>query len=59
VNWVRSSRCHTSSCCVEVARNKGHVLVRQSDQPDTVVSFTEDEWRVFLAGVRDGEFGVS
>jgi hypothetical protein len=59
VNWVRSSYCHTSSCCVEVARDEGRVLVRQSDNPDTVGSFTEDEWRVFLAGVRDGEFGVS
>jgi hypothetical protein len=33
------------------------VRVRNSTAPDRIVTFSKEEWRVFLAGVRDGEFG--
>jgi hypothetical protein len=57
---------HTASACtlggcVEVgASTKAHVvLVRNSTRPDEVASFTADEWRVFVAGVKAGEFDLS
>jgi hypothetical protein len=34
------------------------VLVRNSTTPGTVVAFTKEEWRVFTAAVRLGEFEV-
>jgi hypothetical protein len=43
--------------CVEVGRSGDEVLVRDSKDPaGPVLHFTADEWRAFLAGVRDGEF---
>jgi hypothetical protein len=33
------------------------ILMRDSKNPDgPVLAFTEDEWRAFIAGVKDGEF---
>ena len=53
--WLRSSHCDTGSC-VEVHIAPDRVLVRNSQQPDVVVEFDPAEWRVFVAGVLDGEF---
>jgi Domain of unknown function (DUF397) len=50
----KSVRCDTGSC-VEVAMGD-EVYVRNSTAPDRVVTFSKEEWQVFVAGVRDGEF---
>jgi hypothetical protein len=42
--------------CVEVARCPCGVRVRDSKDPDVVLTFTWDEWAAFIAGARDGEF---
>lgn len=43
--------------CVEVAHKDHLIGVRDSKNPDgPVLAYTEDEWRVFLTGVRNGEF---
>ncbi len=59
--WVKSSRSSGSGSgdCVEVARNlDGVVAVRDSKNPDgPVLVFTPSEWRAFLDGAKDGEFG--
>lgn len=55
----RSSRCKADSpMCVEVDTDMpGVVHVRDSKEIDgSVLAFTADEWRTFVAGVRDGEF---
>lgn len=44
--------------CVEVAFLGDNVAVRNSDGPNgPIVFYTMEEWRAFLAGVREGEFG--
>ncbi|MFG1605516.1 DUF397 domain-containing protein [Actinoplanes sp. NPDC049265] len=48
--WRRSRRC-TGGNCVEVAKLDGHVLVRNSAEPEVVVTFSHAEWAAFLAGV--------
>jgi hypothetical protein len=54
--WRKSSRCAAGSC-VEVAKVAGEYLIRDSKDPaGTVLSFTEEEWAAFLAGVAAGEF---
>jgi len=59
VTWIRSSYCHTSSCCVEVELGIDQVLVRDSKDPGgPVLQFTLDEWRVFADGMKAGEFDV-
>ncbi|WP_175409961.1 DUF397 domain-containing protein [Streptomyces sp. TRM64462] len=36
----------------------GAVAMRSSLQPDTVLRYTEAEWRAFVLGARDGEFDL-
>lgn len=47
--------------CVEVAELPGGTrAVRDSKNPDgTVLAFAADEWRTFVAGVKDGEFSLT
>lgn len=43
--------------CVMVAYKDGAIAVRDSkDASKTTLIFNEDEWRVFVKGVKDGEF---
>ena len=43
--------------CVEIGFQTSAVAVRNSrDQDGPVLYFTADEWRAFIAGVRNGEF---
>lgn len=57
--WKRA--CDSGSC-VEVAvqeyRNQSTVRVRQSDNQNHIINYTLDEWRAFVAGVKNGEFDV-
>lgn len=50
----KSSTCE-SGTCVEVSIGE-EIMVRNSTEPSTVVKFTKEEWRAFLAGVRIGDF---
>ena len=54
--WSRSTKCANSSC-VEAARHGGTVLIRDSKDPNSpTLSYTPEEWRAFIAGVKAGEF---
>jgi hypothetical protein len=45
--------------CVAVAHKNGVVAVRDSkDASRTTLVFSEDEWKVFVRGVKAGEFDV-
>lgn len=57
LNWKRSSRCDTGAC-VEVAHGPymGEVLIRTTNRPGRAIVLTPDEWDVFKAGIRDGDF---
>lgn len=56
VGFTRSSFCEASAC-VEVERGD-QVIVRNSTQPDVQVTFTAEEWRIFLQGVKADEFNI-
>ncbi|MDH6224640.1 MULTISPECIES: DUF397 domain-containing protein [Streptomyces] len=44
---------------VEIARLPGGaVAMRSSLDPETVLRYTEAEWRAFVLGARDGEFDL-
>ncbi|WP_236239698.1 DUF397 domain-containing protein [Streptomyces sp. CC228A] len=36
----------------------GAVAMRSSLEPDTVLRYTEAEWRAFVLGAKDGEFDL-
>jgi len=58
--WFKSSFSgNGSNTCVEVAVLSGAVAVRDSKDPEgPALRFTPQEWLVFLAGVRAGEFDL-
>jgi hypothetical protein len=57
VVWRKSSYTAAGNC-VEVAFSAGHILVRNSRaQHGPALVFTQAEWKAFLNGVVDGEFG--
>ena len=54
--WRKSSRCGNATC-VEVAKVSDQYLIRDSKNPSAAaLSFTEEEWNAFVAGVTAGEF---
>ena len=57
--WRRARMCG-SNACVEVAKIDDHYLIRDSKDPDRpALWFTSQEWEVFVAGVRDGDFNFA
>lgn len=55
--WHKSSA-SGDQACVEVARDRERIWVRDSKSPQgAVLEFTHREWDAFLTGVRRGEFG--
>lgn len=56
VSFAKSSFCE-SNTCVEVERGDT-VQVRNSANPDVVVSFSREEWAAFVAGMKNGEFDL-
>jgi hypothetical protein len=55
--WRTASRCANGNCVQVATLPSGQVLVRDSKNPAGMpLVFTPEEWRDFLAGVRDGEF---
>jgi hypothetical protein len=58
VNWYTSSL-SAGGNCVEVATNVSGVHVRDTKhRAGGTLSFTHDEWRAFVNGVRNGEFDL-
>lgn len=54
--WRKSSTCATSEC-VEIARERDMILLRDSKSPETpAFRYTREEFRAFLDGAKAGEF---
>lgn len=53
--WKRA--CTSSASCVEIGYDGDRIHVRDSKNPSgAILSFTETEWDVFIAGVKAGVF---
>ena len=55
-NDFRKSSFCANNACVEVKFEDDVVFVRDSD--GDYVLFSRDEWKVFIAGVKQGEFDI-
>jgi Domain of unknown function (DUF397) len=56
IAW-RISRTCDSGACVGVARRGEAVLIANTNDPDgSMINFTTEEWRQFLAGAKLGDF---
>jgi hypothetical protein len=55
LEWRKGSEC-ASGTCVEVAKGDDGVFVRDSKNPDVVLTFSPQEWDTFLDAAGKGEF---
>jgi hypothetical protein len=56
LRWRTARRCSGANC-VQIAQDGDRVLLRDSKNPQIApMVFTRDEWAVFAAGVREGDF---
>ncbi|MGO8891278.1 MAG: DUF397 domain-containing protein [Streptosporangiaceae bacterium] len=54
--WRIAGRCD-SGACVEIGTLGESILIRSSADPDGMrVTLSRAQWRVFVAGVKDGDF---
>lgn len=53
--WLKSSFCANGEC-VEVTRKGDLVLMRSSNEPQTIVSYSLEDWQLFLQRVKSGHF---
>ncbi|MEV8021604.1 DUF397 domain-containing protein [Streptomyces sp. NPDC086554] len=59
VEWQSAPGTEEHEERVEIAYlPEGAVAMRSSLDPDTVLRYTEAEWRAFVLGARDGEFDL-
>ncbi|MEX3100548.1 MULTISPECIES: DUF397 domain-containing protein [unclassified Streptomyces] len=56
IQWRKSSYSEQAGNCLELAVVDGQILVRESDEPDVIVSTTRTKLAAFLAGAKAGEF---
>ncbi|MFJ8668461.1 DUF397 domain-containing protein [Streptomyces sp. NPDC003027] len=56
IQWRKASFSTDTGNCLELASLNGDILVRESDQPDVVVTTSREKLRAFLEGVKAGEF---
>lgn len=55
----RTSSMCSSGCCVGVAIKTDAVYVANTTTSDSPITrFTHEEWKAFVAGVKNGEFEV-
>ena len=60
LEFKRSSFCSVGACVEVAVTADNHVAVRDAKLEDgPVLFFNADEWRAFLAGVRNGEFDLA
>lgn len=57
-DFVKSSFCANCANCVGVAIEQDAVYVTNTAHPGSVAKFSHDEWSVFVAGVKNGEFDL-
>ncbi|CCK27092.1 hypothetical protein BN159_2713 [Streptomyces davaonensis JCM 4913] len=59
VRWESAPGTESHEERVEIAQLPGGaVAMRSSLEPETVLRYTEAEWRAFVLGARDGEFDL-
>ncbi|MEU3226911.1 DUF397 domain-containing protein [Streptomyces sp. NPDC006976] len=58
INWQKSSYsgADNNQSCIELAPVDGSIRMRESDDPDVVVTTSVAKLRAFVLGVKAGEF---
>ena len=53
--WRVARRCNGGSC-VRVAKNGDMVVIGDTKDPGAMLSYSKDEFRTFVEGIRQGDF---
>jgi hypothetical protein len=57
--WFVPTQTSNGTTCVETLFTEDAVFVRNNLRPDAgTAKFTHEEWAVFVAGVRDGDYDL-
>lgn len=57
LHWQKSSFSGEANSCVYVSTaDDGSIKLRESDDPDVIVTTTPEKLRAFILGVKAGEF---
>lgn len=57
MTWTTpATRCGESSHCLQFRTSADGVEIRNSADPDTVLTATAAEWHAFVTGVKTGDF---
>ncbi|MGH3518860.1 MAG: DUF397 domain-containing protein [Haloechinothrix sp.] len=57
--WFIPRRSGDDTTCIQTKFTDDAVFVRNNLRPDAgTAAFTHDEWRVFVASVKDGDYDV-
>ncbi|MGW4033307.1 DUF397 domain-containing protein [Streptomyces sp. NPDC004838] len=58
INWQKSSfsGADDNQSCLEVAPYAGAIKIRESDDPDVIVTTSVEKLGAFIKGVKNGEF---
>ncbi|KOU04655.1 hypothetical protein ADK86_08340 [Streptomyces sp. NRRL F-5755] len=54
--WQKSSYSEPEGNCVELRRHGSSIELRESDNPDAVISTTREKLAALIAGVKGGGF---
>ncbi|MFB6830513.1 DUF397 domain-containing protein [Streptomyces hydrogenans] len=56
IQWQKSSFSGDTGNCVELAAHEGGIKMRESDDPNVIVTTDTAKLRAFILGVKAGEF---
>ncbi|MFD8385670.1 DUF397 domain-containing protein [Streptomyces sp. NPDC059679] len=56
ISWQKSSFSETSGACVELAAVDGAIRLRESDDPDIVITTAPRPLGTLIRGIKAGEF---
>ena len=56
LKWIKATKSISNGACVELAANGASILLRDSKNPDVLLSFSSAEIDAFIDGAKRGEF---
>lgn len=56
LNWIKASKSYANGACVELAPFEGSILLRDSKNPNVLLSYSPAEIDAFIDGAKRGEF---
>jgi predicted secreted Zn-dependent protease len=56
LSWRVARKCNSGHCVAVAVRGDEIVIGSSKDLDGPVITYSRDEWKVFLEGVRQGDF---